>query len=251
MFLGKCSIAMSLLLTGLAAAPQQEAVKPGFQSGPGIIFVAGGVGGWDLLAATYQWSLPRAGVHHEIRHFDWTHGKGRPFKDLQDTRNSLVMGQKLATLIREAQAEDPYRPIYLIGRSGGACVVLAAAELLAPQTLERVILLSAAVSTAYDLRPALRATRLGIVSFHSRYDQLVLGWGTSSFGTMDRYYGPSAGLRGFRVPLELDAEDRAQYAKLVQLHWNPSMLLEGHTGGHFGTRMPAFVIKEVAPWLKH
>jgi hypothetical protein len=28
------------------------------------------------------------------------------------------------------------------------------------------------------------------------------------------------------------------------------MILEGHLGAHLGTAMPAFLAKEVAPWLK-
>src|SRR5262249_3474858 len=121
---------------------------------------------------------------------------------------------------------------------------------LPPQTVERIILLSPAVSRAFDLSGALRATKGEIVSFYSRYDQLVLGWGTRQFGTADRIHGPSAGLRGFILPSELDDVSRASYQRLVQIPWNPSMFLEGHPGIHVGTSMPAFLAKEVAPWLK-
>src|SRR5262249_5495298 len=148
---------------------------------------------------------------------------------------------ELAAEVLKIKAQDPDRPVFLVGKSGGTGLVLAAAEQLPPQTLERIILLSAAVSPSYDLRPALRATRHEIVSFYSPYDQLVLNWGTSQFGTIDRYYGASAGLRGFVIPTDQSPEDRALYDRLVQVKWNPAMILEGHLGSHIGTSMPAFV----------
>ena len=116
--------------------------------------------------------------------------------------------------------------------------------------VERIILLSPAVAPRYDLRPALWATRHEIVSFNSSYDRFILGWGTSRFGTIDRFYGPSAGLKNFIVPASLNESDRALYGRLVQIRWNPRLILEGHTGGHLGTSMPIFLEKEVAPWLK-
>jgi hypothetical protein len=204
----------------------------------------------DFSGLAAQWALPRAGIRHEIREFLWTHGKGHPFKDLQDTRHCLKKAEELAAEVLRLKATNPDRPIFLIGKSGGTGLVLAAAEQLPPATIERIILLSAAVSTTYDLRPALRATKYEIVSFYSPFDQFVLGWGTSQFGTIDRSYGASAGLRKFSVPAQLSHEDQMLYDRLVQLPWNPKMLLEGNTGGHMGTSMPAFMSKEVAPWLK-
>jgi Serine aminopeptidase, S33 len=217
---------------------------------PGIVIVVCGIGGIDFVAVSSQWALPRAGVRHEIREFSWTHGKGRLLRDLQDTQHCLHKADELAAEVRKIKAHDPDRPVFLVGKSGGTGLVLAAAEQLPPETLERVILLSPALAPTYDLRPALRATRHEIVSFYSPYDQLVLNWGTSQFGTIDRYYGASAGLHGFVVPKDLDPQDRALYERLVQVKWNPAMILEGHLGIHIGTSMPAFVAKEVAPWLK-
>src|SRR5438874_3847 len=81
----------------------------------------------------------------------------------------------------------------------GAGLGLAAAAQLPAGTVERVVLLSAAVAPTYDLRPALTATRGEIVSFHSSLDRVLLDWGTSQFGTVDRVYGPAAGLSGFEV----------------------------------------------------
>jgi pimeloyl-ACP methyl ester carboxylesterase len=224
--------------------PEPPAAKPG------VIFTAGGIGGLDILGASAQWALPHVGIHHEIRDFVWTHGWGHLFRDLQDTGHLLAKAEELAAEVRRYKAEHPDRPVYLMGKSGGTGLVLAAAEMLPPNTVERIILLSSAVSPDYDLRRALQATKGEIVSFYSKHDYFILGWGTSQFGTVDRVYGPSAGLRKFKVPPDLNAQDQALYDRLVQVPWNPWMICEGNTGAHFGTSLPAFLGKEVAPWFK-
>jgi hypothetical protein len=231
-----------------AKKKQKKTVNPASESG--LVFVVEGVGGLDCVGAAARHSLPKAGVHHEIRDFTWTHGRGKLFRDLQDYRYLQQKALELAEQVMQYKKDHPERPIYLVGKSGGAGLALAAAEHLPPQTLERIILLSAAVSNDYDLRPALQATRREIVSYYSVHDGFVLGWGTSEFGTIDRVYGPSAGLRGFIVPDKLGEHDRLLYGRLVQIPWKPEMILEGHLGTHMGTSMPGFVGKEVAPWLR-
>jgi hypothetical protein len=233
-----------------AKPPARAAQAADQDSKRGVVLVVCGIGGIDFVALSSQWALPRAGVRHDIREFPWSHGKGRLLRDLQDTQHCLRKANELAAEVRKIKAQDADRPVYLVGKSGGTGLVLAAAEQLPPETLERIILLSAALSPSYDLRPALRATKHEIVSFYSPYDQLVLNWGTSQFGTIDRFYGASAGLHGFVIPTDQSPEDRALFDRLVQVKWNPAMILEGHLGIHLGTSMPAFVAKEVAPWLK-
>jgi len=235
---------MSRLLASVLALTLSQAPQPG------VVFVVGGVGGIDPLTPSAEWALPRAGVPHEIRDFRWTYGTGSILHDLQDFRRLHGKAVELAGLVRDYRTAHPDRPIYLLGHSGGAGLSLEAAALLPPATLERIVLLSAAVSPGYDLTPALRATRGEIVSFHSDLDRLWLGWGTTQFGTVDRYYGPSAGRTGFTVPAGLDEEGRAAYERLVQVPWRPELLLEANVGGHHATVRPDFLTKYVAPWLR-
>jgi pimeloyl-ACP methyl ester carboxylesterase len=216
----------------------------------GTIFVVGGVGGLDPIQACAPWTLPRAGVPHRIEVFEWTHGKCRLLRDLQDTRYLLEQADRLAAAVRATQIREPGRPIYLLGHSAGAGVVLAAAERLPSASLERIVILSAAVSPAFDLRGALRATRRELVSFNSTYDRLCLDWFTSVFGTVDRVYGPAAGLDGFRMPPDLDGEGRQLYERLVQVPWHLAMLWQGTDGSHHGPCMPIFLTRLVAPWLR-
>lgn len=217
----------------------------------GVVYVVGGVGGFDIVAHSAECALPKAGVRHEIRDFNWTHRFGSVLRDLQDRRRLELKAKELAEEIKVYRAENPEAPIYVIGKSGGAGLVLSAAEHLPEGTLERMILLSAAVSPTYDLRPALRATKREIVSFHSRHDKLVLGWGTEHFGTADRAYGRSAGLCGFSPPDDLDEEGRVLYERLVQVPWNCQMIKGGNLGNHLGTSLPGFLKRDVAPWLRN
>jgi len=216
----------------------------------GAVYVVGGVGGLENLKLSVQVALRMEGLRHEVIHFEWTHGKGKILKDLQDSRHYAQKIEELANELQRAQRANPTRPIYLIARSGGAGLALAAAERLPEGTLERIILLSAAVSPQYDLRPALRAARNEIVSFYSDLDVVVLGWGTSQFGTSDRHYCCSAGRVGFSKPDSTEADSEELYRRLVQVRWTPAMLLTGHTGGHTGTALPTFLAREVTPWLK-
>jgi hypothetical protein len=215
-----------------------------------VIFVLGGIGGYDPLPVSASLFLPVGGARHAVRGFYWHHGFGQPLKDLQDLRHLMRKGDELAELILAEKRAHPERPVYLLANSGGTAVALFAAEQLPAATLERVVLLAAAVSPHYDLRGALAATRGGIVSHYSPLDRLVLHWGTSHFGTADRHYVASAGCTGFAVPPDLCPEDRALYERLVQVSWHPRMILNGHGGGHTGIHAPHFLIHEVAPWFR-
>ncbi len=237
-----------LLIAGFLVAPSASvpAVEPIVT---GTVFVVGGVGGLDPIQTWAPWTLPRAGVPHHIEVFTWTHGKCRLLRDLQDVRYLLAQADRLAVAVREVQRHEPGRPIYLLGHSAGTGIILAAAEKLPPASIERIILLSAAVSPQYDLRGALRATRRELVSFNSTFDRFCLDWCTSLFGTVDRVYGPAAGLDGFQTPPDLDDEGRRLYQRLVQVPWRLEMVLKWTDGSHHGPCMPIFLAQMVAPWL--
>lgn len=69
----------------------------------------------------------------------------------------------------------------------------------------------------------------------------MLHWGTCTFGTVDRVYGPSAGCCGFQVPDRLDDEGRKLYGRLVQVPWSRDKLLELSGGLHNSPTMPVFL----------
>lgn len=233
---------LSLLLILLFITPTHAGEKTG------VVFVVGGAGAIMNLASPIKWSLKQTNNPLQVREFDWSHGTGRIVRDIQDTRHLIQKADELAQQIIDYQATHPEQPVYLVGKSTGAMIVLMAAEKLPIASVERIILLSAAVSPGYDLRPALRTARLEIVSFHSPLDITVLNWGTSIVGTADRYYSPGAGLHGFTVP-DTRTADNLDYQRLKQIEWSPSKAWYGHLGGHLGNGMPLFVLYEVAPFL--
>lgn len=236
------------LITAALSCPAIEACA--VDQPAGIVLVIGGIGGMDPLGYSAGVAFPKAGVRHQVREFVWTHGWGQLLRDLQDNQHVRKKAEELADHIRRLKAENPEKPLFIVAKSGGTGLALTAAEMLPANTLERIILLSSAVSPGYDLRRALQATRGEIVSFHSPYDQLILNFGTRQFGTIDRVYGPSAGLHGFVEPTDLEPEDRMLYRRLVQVPWNSRMLRQWHNGMHAGTSFPSFLAAEVAPWLK-
>ncbi|MBI3822400.1 MAG: alpha/beta fold hydrolase [Planctomycetes bacterium] len=218
---------------------------------PGLVIIVEGIGGLDMIGKSADHAFKRAGLPHEVHHFHWGHGAGKYLKDLQDTQHMLKKAEELAAFIRDYRAKHPNRPIYVVGKSAGTGIVLFAMQVLPPGSVERVILLSAGVAPTHDLRPALRASRLEVVSFYSRNDRYILGFGTSTFGTADRYYGKAAGLTGFVVPSALNEQDRQLYTRLIQVPYSSRMLREGvSNGSHTSTSLPMFVSAEVVPWLR-
>lgn len=215
----------------------------------GVVFVAGGAGSVMNLPGMLRWALRQKSIGHEVREFEWSHGAGRIIRDIQDVRHLVEKGNELALQVKSYQAKNPDKPVFLVGRSTGAYIVLLAAEQLPAGSVERIILLSPAVSPDFDLTPALRSTRQNIISFRSTFDVVILNWGTSIVGTADRYYTKSAGLSGFVLPAASysQAED---YQRLKQIAWSPSKMLYGHLGGHLGNGMPLFLLFEVAPYLR-
>src|SRR5260370_15220608 len=217
---------------------------------PGVVVTVEGIGGVDQLPRNANTSLHKVGLPHEVRNFRWSHGTGRFLIDLQDTQHLIKKADELAQFLIQVRAEAPERPLYVVAKSAGTGLTLFALGQVPPGTVDRTILISSAVSPSFDLRQALRGTRGEIVAFHSRNDQVVLNWGTSHFGTADRYYGPSAGLRGFVPPADLDEEGRELYRRLVQVAWTPRMLLHGNSGGHVGMSKCGFICSDIAPWLR-
>jgi pimeloyl-ACP methyl ester carboxylesterase len=225
-------------------------VRAAERPAPGVVYMVGGIGGISPLGPAAKVALPLAGVEHELRDFPWQHGKGLYLRDLQDRRHLLAKAEELANEILELHRREPNRRVYLIGHSAGTAVIVHAAEMLPPGSVERMILLSSALSPTYDLTRALRATRGEIVSFYSQSDFLPLALGTRQFGTADRVYGPAAGLAGFEMPPNLDDDAKRCYQRLVQVPWTLDRMFAFEGGWHHSTTMPLFLGRRVAPWLK-
>jgi pimeloyl-ACP methyl ester carboxylesterase len=215
----------------------------------GLVLVADGVGGLELLGTALSHVVPSEGLPHVVRIAKWGHGLGRWHADLTRVENHVARAAEIAATVEEFRARKPDAPAFLVGKSGGTGLVVRVLESLPEDSIEAAVLVSPAISPSYDLTRALRAVRREMVVFWSPLDLIVLGLGTRIFGTIDRVNAVSAGLVGFRPPEALDEEGRAQYAKLRQERWRPGMASTGYLGGHIGPDSPAFLRRYVVPLL--
>src|SRR5690606_22152959 len=136
---------------------------------------------------------------------------------------NLATAEAFATEIAEWRREHPEDPFYLMGYSGGGGIAaLVASALPDGVAIDRLILVAPAISPSYPLdRDVLPHVRELVVNYASERD-LQVGWGTRTFGTIDRQHVDSAGAVGFSV------DD----PKLVQWYWTPSDRALGHRGNH-------------------
>lgn len=220
-------------------------------SGPrrSLVVVLDGAGGFEAASRTIGKTAAECKLPLEIHGFHWTHGYCRVFSDQMHAAHTRREGQRLAEVLLACRQQAPDRPIYLVGHSAGCGVALTGAEVLPPNTLERIVLLAPAVSSKHDLRAALRSSCKGIDAFISSHDWCCLGVGTTLMGTTDRcWIAGAAGRIGFQ-PILTCPEDEALYAKLRQYPWDSSLQWTGHKGGHYGSYQPAFLRAFVFPLL--
>jgi pimeloyl-ACP methyl ester carboxylesterase len=243
------SFGMLLLGSAGCAATHQEVCSPVRVASPrGVVFVADGAGGFHAPSESLRKAFQVEEVPLEVEMVAWSHGYLRVLADEIDYCHAREEGQRLALQIAAYRRNCPNGEIYLLGHSAGSAVVLAAAETLAPGSVDRIILLSPSVSTNYDVKPALRASRGGIDVFYSERDTGYLGVGVSLVGTADRLGGPAAGRVGFRLRADTEA-DAALYARLRQHPWHPAVAWTGNAGGHYDSHRVAFLRAYVLPLL--
>lgn len=201
----------------------------------GLILMLPGIEGtaWQLRGVVR--ALREAGVQSAIEIRAWG---SHPFCQLYNLcalRANRERAARIAGRIGEYMDRYPGRPVTLFGYSGGGGIAVLTAEALPPERLlDRIVLMSAAVSPSYDPTPIAARTRHGVVNFYSRRDWFFLGMGTSVFGTIDRHRGVSAGRVGFLDPAGRPIEAPG----LTQIPWRPEWRDLGHDGGHIGWLSP-------------
>jgi pimeloyl-ACP methyl ester carboxylesterase len=218
----------------------------------GLVVVLPGIEGRGPLNIDVARGLDEGGVNYGIEIFDWGTGSAAGLLiHLTDLQRNMAQARRLAQRIEQYQRAYPGRPVHVLGHSGGAGLALLALEALPPYSrITGAILLAAAVSPQYDLRPALQRIQYAVYSFYCLQDFAFLGVGTGIFGTIDRAHGPSAGAVGFRLPDGLDEAGRRLYElRLRQIPWSSQMWRDGHHGGHLGWANRRFVRTWLAPLI--
>jgi hypothetical protein len=213
-----------------------------------IIIAMDGVGGTGIMPQTLGLAMRMAKTDHTVEKFFWTHGLGKPIKDLQDRENIEKKSLELSELVQRLISEGA--SVQVVAKSGGSIIAVKALERLPASSVVSTVLLSPAISPGYDLSLALSAVEGKMFCFYSNLDRVYLSLGTSVFGTSDGVKGNSAGCVGFLTPPPA-AADLDQYAKLEQIPWEPSMLARLHIGMHLGNSMLPWLLKYVVPVLKY
>jgi pimeloyl-ACP methyl ester carboxylesterase len=214
----------------------------------GLVYVANGAGDFRATSDALRQVIAEAGLPLQVETVAWSHGYGQVVADQVDEEFARTRGQRLAAKIAARRRANPDEEIYLVAHCAGSAVILAAAESLPPDSVDRIILLAPSVPANYDLRPALRSARDGIDVFYSVKDRWCLGlWLRLEICLGTRYY-PVAGRYGFQ-PVAETPEDAAMYNRLHQHPWQPGQARTGNTGGHYGSYQPGFLRAYILPLL--
>jgi len=213
----------------------------------GLVIVLPGIEGRGTLNEAICKGLNKGGVNWSIELYDWTTGvPGNYLYHLRAQQRNRGEAALLAQRIRLYHTRYPGRPVVIVGQSGGAAIAVWVAEAMhSARSLTGVVMLAPALSPGYDLRPALGNTERGLVNLYSRRDWVLLGMGTSMWGTMDGKHSSSAGRLSFAGPAAAPAG--SPYARLFELSWNREMSDVGYAGGHLSSGAEAFVARYVAP----
>jgi pimeloyl-ACP methyl ester carboxylesterase len=166
-------------------------------------------------------------VQQQLPYFDvevrtW----GVPFMTIHNLRaheRNVATATVIAAEIADWRRAHPDEPFYLVGYSGGGgMVTLVTAALPDDVIIDRLILVAPAIAPDYSLaRDVLPHVREFVVNYSSERD-LQVGWGTDTFGTIDRKHTASAGAVGF------DTADE----RLLEYRWSEVDEPFGHLGNH-------------------
>ena len=219
----------------------------------GLIIILPGIEGESGLNHDIRNGLVAAGVDQALKIRPWGRLLPPPLNMLvtqMDIIGNRIAAAIIANEVVEYRKQYPGRPVYVVGHSGGGGIAVFVAEAMPKDhKIDGLILLSASVSSAYNVTKALSNCEQGIVNFYNRGDGLLLGVATTLFGNVDGIRGPSAGLLSFDEPREsAGKEEKAAYEHLFQVQLTDDMTL-GYTTAHASTTEPGFVSIYVAPWL--
>ena len=188
--------------------------------------------------------LREAGFEGRIIYWSWNakhsgRGGNSSLPALWDVPLQIEHAKRIAARIAKHRTRHPDATIYLLGCSAGGGVAVRAAEYLTEDAwIDGLVLLSVAVNPRRDLTQAAANVRGPVLNFFSCLDVIILGLGTSLFGTTDRRRGVSSGMIGFRGQ---------QPASLKNIPWRLWMTRFHRMGGHHSAIKRRFITHVVAP----
>ncbi len=214
---------------------------------PPLLLHLPGIGGKRSIDLSMVRGLVAGGFKGEVQIYDWTEGDSG-IDALRNLDRNHHEAELIAAQLVARHAIDPTAPIYLTCHSGGAgLAVWTLADLPSDIRVKSVIFLAPALSPTYDLTAALKHVEGHAYVFSSLADNLVLGYGTRLFGTIDGVKTDAAGRVGFTRPPSGDA---GQYAKLVPLPYTDQWFRYRNGGDHVGGMTRAFGQYVLAPLVR-
>jgi hypothetical protein len=172
--------------------------------------------------------LERGGYIGAFEVFNWSSFLG-PGADHLVVARSKGKAHQLSQRIKDARARFPNGKIYVMGLSAGTALIVSALEDLPKGVhVDGVVLFSSSVSSQRNLAAALRHVDGRFYATYSPHDVILSGLAINADGGE----GPPAGLTGFVLPRKLEWDDKPQYAKVVNVPWQPSYVGFGWHGGH-------------------
>lgn len=223
-----------LLLLACAAATAADAPAQRFDcaaaSAPapipaaaaGRLLILPGVGNTRFHLAGFVSAAERQLPNFDVEVRTW----GKPFLTIHNLRahqRNVATAASIAAEIAAWRRAHPDGPFYLVGYSGGGGIAtLVTAALPDGIAIDRLVLVAPAISPEYPLASeVLPHVREYVVNYASERD-LQVGWGTQTFGTIDRKYTASAGAIGFI----------AKHERVLEHHWSSADVRLGHAGNH-------------------
>jgi hypothetical protein len=242
------SFSLSVLLLLTTAGCFMPVVRPsaGLVPKPYLVDFPG-ISGDTAADRVFLQSLKIGGFDGDVELIDWPRGAS-PLTALHSAAVTRTRSVDTARSLALFHQVHPDRPILLISESGGAGPMVWTLEALPPDMqVEAAVFIAPAMSPTYDLSTALHHVRAKAIVFSSSRDTIVLGTGTTTFGTIDGPHTPAAGLGGFVRP---PSGDPMQYAKLDARPYDPAWFWTyGHAGGHTDALGIRFASGYLAPIL--
>ncbi len=234
--LGTISVGL-VYVAGCGVPPEPTLLDPAVlkpssqQAEHGLVWMFPGLIGvpWELGPA-YR-GLRDAGLDKEVQFFQWDIPAPDFLAHLTRYEDNVVQAREVAGHVTEYRKRYPEQPIDLVGYSAGGFMALLVTEQLPPDVhVRNVILAQPGVSPSYDLTPALEHIDGKLVNFYCERDWALSSAFTQIFGTMDRCYVSTAGMKGFKLDAAVANADLRE--KVEHVPWTPVMALYGHPGNH-------------------
>jgi hypothetical protein len=227
--------------------PSIAASRPAIERLPPLLLHLPGIGGKRSFDLAMVRGFVKGGFTGDVQIYDWTEGDSG-IGALRAMERNKREARLIAAALLDRHVRDPSAKVYLTCHSGGAGLAVWALEDLPSDVMvQSIVFMSPALSPTYDLTRALRHVLGHAYVFSSLSDNLVLGYGTRVFGTIDGVQTDAAGRVGFQRPPSGDPE---QYKKIVSLPYDPAWERYHNFGDHVGGMGRLFAQAVLAPLVR-